>query len=134
MFGADLIYKECRSLAVKVIVVDMDGTLVDVTKIQDFLRTPPRNWKAFFEAIPHCPPREQVLAFVRSMVNDCRIWVVGSARPYEHIDKTEANLRKFGLTGHYAPYRIYHRPEGDYRPDEIIKVEMYDKMVADNLE
>jgi|SRR6185503_19326310 len=118
----------------KVIVIDMDGTLVNVLKIQPFLHTKPRNWKAFFAGLPLCPPIETTLDYIRMLVNDGRQWVVGTARPEEQLDITLANLRHFGLTGHYAPFKIYHRPDKDYRVDDIIKVEMAQKMRQDGLE
>src|SRR5262245_21843032 len=118
----------------KVVVIDMDGTLVDVSKIQPFLKTKPRNWDAFHAGIPFCPPIQQTLDYIKSLVHDCRLWVVGTASMETQSDKTEANLRNFGLTGHYAPFKMYHRPANDFRKDDIIKVEMVARMRQDGIE
>lgn len=117
----------------KVIVIDMDGTLVDCRIIQPFLRTKPRNWNAFFAGLPYCPPVFETLDFVLGLRELGRQWVVGTARPEDRIDITLANLQNFGLTGDNAPLKIYHRPANDYRPDDIIKVEMVERMHKDGI-
>lgn len=64
------------------VIVDMDGTLVDVRSIRRYVSGPPapRNFAAFHRASIDCPPNPEVVAEVRAHASRGREIVVVTAR------------------------------------------------------
>lgn len=110
------------------ICVDMDGTLVDVTKLRHYVEGYNKDYDAFHTLSSEAPPIEWV-------VNDIRRWFlrksmptifVVSARQEKYRALTEAWLEKQYVYYHY----LMMRPTGDYRPDYDVKQEILDKIQA----
>lgn len=108
------------------ILVDLDGTLCDITHRRHFVQTHPKNWKAFSEAMVFDKPNPAVEFVYRALSNykyETDIIIV-SGRSDEYQEKTEKWLR-------YNAFNydsLYMRKEGDYRDDSIVKGEIADEI------
>ena len=102
------------------VIVDMDGTLADVTHRLHHIRgTRKKNWKRFFEGMDADPPNEVVAEWVRNLQPDYEVVIV-SGRPEEYGARTIAWLRR-----HQIPFsHLRMRRDGDHRPDHIVKQEI----------
>lgn len=109
---------------------DIDGTLANIEHRLDYVRSKPKNWKAFDAGIPNDKVNEPVARVFLSMAasdfnNDI---VLASGRNERSRQATEDWLEINGL-GHYD--KLYMRKADDYRADDIIKNEIIDEIVAD---
>jgi phosphoglycolate phosphatase-like HAD superfamily hydrolase len=111
----------------EVILIDLDGTLCDVSHRTHLVKQSPPNWPAFFDACVDDTPNPAVVALyhMATQVNYQIIYVSG--RPDSHRAQTEAWLWKHEL-GNYA--ELLMRSAGDYRPDNVVKRELYEAHVA----
>jgi len=111
----------------KTIVFDIDGTLSNASHRQHFVRSKPRNWKAFAAGIPNDPPHEDIIWLLKLIISDMNnnVFIV-SARSEDERADTELWLRK-----HKIPYdTLFMRASKDYRDDSIIKAEILAKLIA----
>ena len=109
------------------IIIDLDGTLCNVSHRVHFVKESPPNWQAFFDACVDDTPNDAVVALyhMATPVNHQILFVSG--RPDTHRTQTEDWLWRHEL-GNYAA--LLMRPAGDYRPDAIVKRELYDAHIA----
>lgn len=114
----------------KVILCDIDGTLADPKHRLGFVRTKPKNWKAFFELSEHDPPHDDIVWLVKTLkAVGCTILIV-TARNEDERERTVKWLHeKAGLEGVYE--RLYMREAKDYRDDSVVKKEILDKIRSD---
>ncbi len=105
----------------KAIVCDLDGTFCNTDHRQHFISGGKKDWKNFFDAMIVDPPNEwcQILLgrFSRYEI------VFVSGRPDNYRPQTESWLRAHGYTTKDSP--LYMRKEHDFRPDHIVKTEIY---------
>ena len=109
------------------ILVDLDGTLCDITHRRHFVQTHPKNWKAFSEAMVLDKPNSAVEFVFRALTyyidKDTDIIIV-SGRSDEYREKTE----KWLMYNTFKYDALYMRKEGDYRDDSIVKGEIADEI------
>lgn len=106
----------------KVIVFDIDGTLANIEHRRGFVASKPKNFKAFNAAIPQDTPHEEIVWLAKTF------WEQGpnqkiilcSGRGEESREVTVAQMADFGVRFH----KLFMRKEGDYRADNIVKVEL----------
>lgn len=103
----------------KLVLVDMDGTLTDVSHRIHHLKTPRKNWKAFFRGMDVDPPSEGVLRWVRNLEPDYEVVIV-TGRPEEFRRTTEEWLARHDVR--YA--KLLMRSNGDHRPDYVVKKQL----------
>ncbi len=108
----------------KFVIVDMDGTLADVTHRLHHIRGGrKKNWKRFFEAMDADPPNQVIADWVQNLVPDYDVVIV-SGRPEEYGERTISWLRR-----HAIPFsHLLMRRSGDHRPDYIVKQEILDTL------
>ncbi|MEI8347871.1 MAG: HAD family acid phosphatase [Pseudomonadota bacterium] len=111
----------------KAIICDLDGTLANIDHRLHYLRQTPPNWPSFMSEVKDdqmnlwC--QEILLAFTQK---DYKIVLI-SGRGEESREGTEEWLKR-----HQVPYEILLlRAAKDYRPDDIIKQELYAGHVRD---
>ena len=109
---------------------DIDGTLANIEHRLDYVRSKPKNWKAFDAGMPNDKVNEPVARVFHSIIasdfnNDI---VLASGRNERSRQATEDWLELNGL-GHYD--KLYMRKADDYRSDDIVKDEIIDEIVAD---
>lgn len=112
---------------VRVIIIDLDGTLCNVQHRLHHIKQEPPDWPAFFDACTDDTPNPAVVALY-DMARDAGVAIVYvSGRPETHREPTEAWLEQRSVDGHML---LLMRPAGDYRPDEVVKRELYEAHVA----
>lgn len=116
---------EKNKKSMRAIVVDIDGTLADVrggvgkTKKGEF------DWENFFGCIPYYPTNEWCVRLTQIYYQMGFVVYIVSGRPGEYRMQTEKWLSKYSI-----PYDFLHmRPEGDKRPDEVVKQEILDTLL-----
>ena len=109
------------------VVFDIDGTLANITHRLHYIKTKPKNWKAFQNKVSEDAPILPTIHLLGLLDNaGCRI-VLASGRNEEARADTEAWLEQHGVI--YE--RLYMRSLNDYRDDSIIKKEILDEMRQD---
>lgn len=104
--------------------VDMDNTLSDASHRAHFLdKTKGKpNWNDFFEACKDDPINDWCVDLIRGMYKLDRKILICSARPIDY-----KNYTKNWLEQNNVPYHeIIMRNKNDFRPDYIVKEQMYD--------
>lgn len=112
------------------IIVDIDGTLADLTHRLHFLEK--RDYDGFYGALSKDKVKLNIVETVVNlgMLKSNRI-ILCSGRPDTYRQETsDWLLVEAGLTCE----ALYMRAAGDYRKDHIVKAELYDKMLADGYE
>lgn len=112
----------------KAVIVDVDGTLVDVSSIRHHVRAmmnddgtwKRKNFDAFHRDSVNCPPIQETLDHVAYWIEQgCEILIV-TARSRRYYGPTA-----WWLAEHEIPHtEIYMRTDGDYRQDFIVKKEI----------
>lgn len=113
-----------------VVLCDLDGTLCDITHRLHHVQKEPKDWKAFFEGIPHDTVRPEVQDMVlEAEGNGYEIFFI-SARPDTYRGATEVWLER-AFNG-YQPYKaLFMREAYDRRPDTEVKADMFDRYFKD---
>lgn len=109
------------------IIIDLDGTLCNVSHRTHFVKTTPPNWPAFFDACTLDTPNPAVVALYDMARNAGHTILYVSGRPETHRAQTVAWLEAHGVDV-YA--ELLMRPAGDYRQDAIIKRELFDRHIS----
>ena len=128
------------------IIVDIDGTLADLTHRLHFIRSPgmKKDWPAFFDACSGDKPIKPVIEMVHSLrvglptaarlVNRL---IFCSGRPERTREATTAWLLNQNLIARLPANKdahghpLYMRKDDDFREDSIIKRELLDRIRAD---
>lgn len=108
----------------KAIIVDLDGTLVDVREIRHFLANRPRDFDSFHSSSRNSPPNEIVGKLVtRLNALGFQICVLSG-----RSDKWRDLSTKW-LAQHNIPHaELLLRAIGDFRADIVVKQEMFLKL------
>jgi hypothetical protein len=110
------------------VVFDLDGTLANIEHRLDYVRSKPKNWKAFDAGIPNDAVNEPVAEVFDTLVMGDHTVILASGRSERSRQATEDWLRKNSF-GSYK--KLYMRKADDYRCDSIVKDEIIDDIVAD---
>src|SRR5687768_10483975 len=109
------------------VIVDLDGTLCDVSSILHHVEGEERDYAAFHAASADCPPHSAVVEAVRAAQDAGKAVLVVTSREFVWRD-----LSLDWLVAHEIPYdELVMRIVGDYRADEVVKAEMLDQLQAD---
>lgn len=110
----------------RAVIFDLDGTLANCQHRLHHVSGHKKHWDAFFEGIPDDPPVYGVVSVLRAMARDNNI-VLTTGRPEKCREMTEEWLNK-----HVVPYDVlYMRADGDLRPDNITKAQIYEGIKQD---
>lgn len=103
------------------VIFDIDGTLADCSHRLHHIQKDPADWDGFYEACENDEPITPIIEIAQTM------WDVGgyeivmlTGRREQVREKTEAWLNKHGMG---LPL-VLMRPDGDKRPDEVVKPEI----------
>lgn len=103
----------------QIIVVDIDGTLADISHRQHHIKGKRKKWQKFFQAMDKDLPVPAIAAKVRMLSQDHTIVLV-SGRPDDYRRLTEDWLKR-----HKIPYhQLFMRQSGDFRDDDVVKQEI----------
>jgi hypothetical protein len=119
--------KQVNELGAKpAVLVDMDGTLADVSSIRHFLQQPKgkKDFESFHANSVDCPPHEWVAARVRGLYEEGFHVLIVTARQEKWLYHTLIWLQEntIWFDG------IYMRSNGDFRPDYEIKADLLDRI------
>lgn len=111
----------------KAVLVDLDGTLVDVDPIRHLVQGKKRDFEAFHRASVDCLPNFQVLQRVKNHANNGFSIVILSGR-----ESRFQRLTEFWLAMWDVPCStLALRPTGDPRKDVILKNELFENLKED---
>lgn len=107
-------------------IFDIDGTLADLSHRLHHIQKTPKDWDGFFAEVANDEPIRHVVQLCRRL--GCVVFASG--RPERCRSDTEWWL----LThlSHDGP--LYMRKDGDRRPDDIVKGDILDQIIADGFE
>lgn len=107
-------------------IIDIDGTIADVTHRLHHIQSTPKNWDAFFEACDGDAPIEHMRALTNAL-GEAHAVVYASGRP----ERTRAKTWNWIVEHGFGDGVLYMRADGDHRDDSIVKAEMLDRIRAD---
>jgi predicted kinase len=110
------------------IIVDLDGTAVDVRPIRHFVRGKYRNFDMFHRSSLFCAPNPEVIEMVVDAHNNGFAIIVVSARVERYREVSEVWLNQH-LPVPFS--NMYLRPEDDNRPDFEVKHDILKKIRED---
>lgn len=107
---------------------DIDGTLGDCSHRRHYVEgTGKKDWKHFFSEMINDPVYEDIKFLIQLLYQKGHRIVICTGRPADYRDLTEQWLAKHAIF--YDA--LYMRPKGDYRADDIVKIELVDQMRLD---
>ena len=110
-------------------VFDLDGTLCNIEHRLDYVRSKPKNWRAFDAGIPNDKVNEPVAAiFWALQEQEIHDIVLASGRNERSRQSTEHWLARNLLSGYQ---KLYMRKADDFRSDDIVKQEILDEIIRD---
>lgn len=107
------------------ILVDLDGTLANCDHRRDFVRSKPKNFKAFFEGMVHDTVNEPVRLIVDTLKEKGLHVVIMTGRDGNYEKHSRDWLKKHNIE--YDAFFI--RKVKDYRCDSIVKSEIVDEII-----
>ena len=111
------------------VVFDIDGTLANIEHRLDYVRSKPKNWKAFDAGIPNDKVNMPVAKVFYAMAAEGNTIVLASGRNERTREATEKWLYENSFFG--FDIKLYMRKADDFRNDSIVKREMLDEIIAD---
>ncbi len=101
-------------------IVDIDGTIADVSHRLSFLKTEPKDWSGFFVAAVDDKPIWEVITVVRALHSAGNTIVIMTGR-----SESSRALTRLWLSKYRVPFHtLLMRTEGDHREDYVIKAEL----------
>jgi len=106
------------------VLVDIDGTLVDVTSIRHHVEGSKRDFDSFHRASLDCPPHVPVIQRLESLKSAGTVVIAISGR-----EERFRRLTDFWLAMWDVPCDDLHmRPTGDRRADVVFKRELFERL------
>ena len=112
-----------------VFLCDLDGTLANIDHRLHFIKGEKKDWKSFFGEIKN----DKVNEWCRQLIMAMKlrgyeiVYATGRTGSHEVREDTVVWLMKNGL---YENGIVYFREDGDYRPDHVVKKEMFEKDIS----
>lgn len=111
------------------VVFDIDGTLANIEHRLDYVRSKPKNWKAFDAGILNDAVNKPVGEMFRLITRDAgHNVVIASGRNERSRIATRDWLEDHGL-GNYE--HLYMRKADDFRSDDVVKLEILNEIISD---
>lgn len=104
------------------VIVDMDGTLVNVSSVRHFVAGPKRDFHAFHSGSADCPPNPEAISWVEDMADAGHHILVVTARMEQWRDLSQRWLDTH-LTRPATD--LVMRANRDFRPDRMVKAEIH---------
>jgi len=112
------------------VIFDIDGTIADNSHRLHFIKTKPKNWKAYSQGILNDVPISGVVDILHNLSEDYWILLSTGRSEKERVD-TEFWLAQYGIEYGVDYSELYMRKDNDYREDTLVKLENLDKMKRD---
>lgn len=114
----------------KAAIVDLDGTLANTDHRQHYMEAKKKDWKNFYAEMVNDQPNHDILWIVESWANRGVPILLCTGRPEEYRPFTVGWLERFRVPYH----KLYMRQTGDFRADDIIKLELLAQMQTDGFD
>lgn len=112
------------------VMFDLDGTIANIDHRKHFVEgRRHKDWGRFFETMGE----DALHLWAKDLIDLLRLKyevIICSGRPEDYRDSTEQWLKKFEVR--YSA--LFMRKKGDFRPDNIIKYELYQQYIKDQYE
>jgi FMN phosphatase YigB (HAD superfamily) len=104
-------------------IFDIDGTIADNSHRQQFVRSKPKNWKAYNSMMADDKPIDATIAVCNTLYTGADI-ILCTGR-----QEKDRKLTEDWLLAHKVEYdELFMRKTEDFRDDTIVKKEMLDKI------
>jgi hydroxymethylpyrimidine pyrophosphatase-like HAD family hydrolase len=117
---------QTKKESMMLVVFDIDGTLANIEHRLNYVRSKPKNWKAFDAGIPNDKVNPHVAEVFHSLRDAGHDIVFASGRSERTRDATVAWLDANGFWA--VSSHLYMRKADDFRGDDIVKREILDEM------
>ena len=107
-------------------IFDVDGTLSDCTHRRHFVERKPADWKSFLrpDLVMLDTVIEPVAQLARYLANEFNEILIVTGR-----DEAQRHVTEKWLAKNDIPYgQLLMRRDGDYRPDEVVKEEILERL------
>ncbi|MFZ2240114.1 MAG: hypothetical protein WAV90_11280 [Gordonia amarae] len=111
------------------VIVDVDGTLCDVSGIRHFVDKRPKDFWAFHSGAAACPPHDHVVREVVEHHRAGRTILVVTARMYQWEIPTRIWLYRHLPVPYLGPFM---RGDNDFRPDVEVKRDIHRVITEDH--
>jgi len=108
---------------------DIDGTLANIEHRLGYVRSKPKNWRAFDAGIPNDAVNPYVAAAFNALYNAGHDIIFASGRNERSRAATVAWLDANGFW--WPGASLYMRKADDFRSDDIVKREILDEIIRD---
>ena len=106
------------------IIVDIDGTLANISHRRKYVEQKPKDWDKFFAGIKDDTPNKWCVEIINrfSRTQGSYGIILCTGRMEKHLPETKKWLAKLNI-----PFdtEIFSRKDGDFRPDDVVKEEIY---------
>ena len=102
-------------------IVDLDGTLVDVTSIRYLVEGEKKNFNKFHESSAGCPANPTVAEFTRLLFNRGFKIIIMSGR----VERYSELSSKWLLSNNISFHELLLRKNDDFRPDVEVKRDLF---------
>lgn len=112
-------------------IFDIDGTIANNSHRQHFVQQEKKDWKTYNELMAFDTPHQHIVKLMHQIahpyhpLNPKIMLCTGREEVYREVTHSWLLFHNVPLSG------LMMRPKKDYRPDEVIKLEMLQKMRAD---
>jgi hypothetical protein len=104
------------------VIVDVDGTLCDVSSVRHHVLNRPKDFDAFHSGSLGCPPHQQALHYVEQAADNGHTILIVTGRMEMWRDVTETWLDRNMRRQWYGPWM---RSQDDFRTDVAVKREIH---------
>ena len=107
----------------KNVIFDIDGTLADGSHRQHHLEKVPKDWPTFLSLAHLDEPRQRVARLARMLkLADAKLLMVtGRNEKFRQVTLSWFEDYEIPCDG------LFMRPDGDFRPDYVVKQEIYER-------
>lgn len=110
----------------KAIIFDIDGTIADLSHRLAYITGKKKDYEAFYAQVKADSPIEPIIDLTNVLHTEFKILLV-SGRP----EKTRADTLEWLEENCVSYDELYMRPDGDFRPDYIVKSQILDGILHD---
>ena len=108
------------------VICDIDGTIANIEHRLHHIMGKPPDWPTFFAAAMGDSPKPEVIHVFHALQDSGLLGIIVTGRPEDNRELTVSWLAR-----HHVEYSgLFMRPEGDHRPDLVIKSEILDYILA----
>lgn len=107
--------------------VDLDGTVADLTHRLHFIEKEPVDWDAFFACCDGDTPIQSVITTVNLLHDAGALIACVTGR----TDAIRRPTQKWLVENDVRYDMLYMRRTGDHRPDNLVKAELYERIKAE---